>query len=365
MNENLQPQQPVAPQTPPEKPMELQQSPEMQPAPKEKLPLVSILAIVIILVAIAGYVALASFYDLWPFSYTEPEMEATPTPVGMLTYVNDDYGFKFRYPRGGEVIEITKDFEDRNLDQQWIDMRHPIIYRSPELVKDIETNPQRYAGDIVADAYVDILDNEIGLIDMEVDNIGKQFDDRKEKLEWIFFGDISATKATVTTPSHPDWIWTGIFIETGNHLVKISNGAILERAEAFKDFYESFEFDMSKWKTYSSSTYNYSVTYPPEWTVAQYSPEDVEIKVAGPYAISVLIKVLNLKEFDDAYGEATVAAEEITLDSGFTAFRFEKELEIGITVVITYLRLGQDYLVLRHGPGTSQAEQVIQSLQIN
>jgi len=73
------PNQPVEPQPEQQIPVQPEQPVMM---PKEKPPIFSILALVIVLVAIGGYIALASFYDLWPFSYEEPVIEASPTPDG-------------------------------------------------------------------------------------------------------------------------------------------------------------------------------------------------------------------------------------------------------------------------------------------
>jgi len=198
MDQNIPTQQPpVTPQTPP-----VQQSPIMESVP-EKKPIFSIIAGVIVIVAIAGYIALASFYNLWPFSYTEPEMEATPTP------------------RAG------------------------------------------------------------------------------------------------------------------------------------------IESDMSDWKTYNNSTYGYSVSYPPKWTVAEFSPKHV---VIGSGDDLMAIRLTSLSEFSEYYGKA-VPEETITLTSGLTAYRFITIEETAV-IVVTYVEHEGGYLLATYLVDNAQAKQIVQSLEI-
>lgn len=192
MDQNIPTQQPpVTPQTPP-----VQQPPTMESVP-EKKPIFSIIAGVIVIVAIAGYIALASFYNLWPFSYTEPEMEATPTP------------------RAEEVM-----------------------------------------------------------------------------------------------------------------------------------------------KTYNNSTYGYSVSYPPKWTVAEYSPKRVVIGVGND---AVAIRLMSEQEFNSEYGKAE--PEEITLANGVTAYRFTT-IEETAEIIATYVEHENGYLLATYLADRSQANKIVQSLEI-
>lgn len=350
MEQNIPTQQPpVAPQTPP-----VQQPPVIETMPKDKPPIFSIIAGVIVIVAIAGYIALASFYDLWPFSYTEPEMEATPTPAGSLYYDNKDYGFSFTYPRAGEVTDIDVG---------------AINYKSPELVKDIKENPENYTGDIPGDAFVKVIDSESGsfnAIESEVSVVGTQFDDREERIENIFLDEnIPAIKATVWSPSHPEWEWVGIFIERGSYFVVIENGANIERKEEFEDFYNSFDFYYENWKTYNSSTYGYRIVYPPEWTVAEFSPENVRISLVLPIVSShLMIRYMTEGEFL-AEAETLTDAKAITLESGQSAYRFERDLDIDV-MVYTYIKFGEkNYFVMSHIKSKSESEQMVQSFKFN
>ena len=340
-------QQPsVTPQTPP-----VQQPPTMESVP-EKKPIFSIIAGVIVIVAIAGYIALASFYNLWPFSYTEPEMEAVPTPRAgevMKTYTNEDYGFKFEfeYPSGGEVVMLDYGV---------------LAYKGSELVKDIEEHPGRYAGDAPGDAFITIADINV---DQTIRDAGSQFNDREEEIEQITINGVPATKATVWATSSPDWIWKGIFIESGYNdiIVYIGNGSNLEGDKEFEQLYKSFELiesDMSDWKTYNNSTYGYSVSYPPEWTVAEYGPKRV---VIGSGSDTMAIRLMSLSEFSEYYG-AVVPEETITLTSGLTAYRFVTIEETAV-IVVTYVEHEGGYLLATYLVDRAQAEQIVQSLEIN
>ena len=205
-----------------------QNIPIQRPSP-EKPPMFSVLATIIVIVAIAGYIASASLYNLWPFSYTGPELEAILIPRvtdTMKTYTNDEIGFQFEHPKGGEVEKLATEI-------------NKIVYRSPELVEDIRVNPERYTGDVVADVYVDVIEG--GFVGDIVEAIGIQFDDREEEMETIDIDGVSAIKAMVWTGSDLDWVWIGVFIEAGDNLIKIENGASVDRPKIFEDFYKSFK----------------------------------------------------------------------------------------------------------------------------
>ena len=71
-------------------------------------------------------------------------------------------------------------------------------------------------------------------------SFGSQFEDRKSTEEKIEINGVSADLVTVTTKSFPNWYGRMVFIDHGDFIYQISNGAIKD--DRFEDFYKSFKF---------------------------------------------------------------------------------------------------------------------------
>jgi len=79
-------------------------------------------------------------------------------------------------------------------------------------------------------------------VDNLIDGIGSQFregDKRSESRSTFMLNGREATLTTVTTLDHPDWYSQSVFVQNGNIIYGLSNGAI--RDPNFELFYRSFK----------------------------------------------------------------------------------------------------------------------------
>ena len=88
---------------------------------------------------------------------------------------------------------------------------------------------------------ITIHENGSKTIDEAIAMYGTQFTDRAEKRTQVTFGDITATKAVITTPTYPEWQLVAIvFADDKDRVFVIENGAVNDIA--FDAFYQSFYF---------------------------------------------------------------------------------------------------------------------------
>lgn len=89
---------------------------------------------------------------------------------------------------------------------------------------------------------LNVYDSSATTIDTIISDMGKQFQDRKEKREevvvWAGGAKIKAIKAVVTTPQVSDWLYELVIFERKGKIIAIGNGAIKD--SDFELFYNSF-----------------------------------------------------------------------------------------------------------------------------
>jgi len=211
--------------------------------PKQSNFLVILLSILLIIsVAIAGFFAfqtrklvkeltiLKSKEKIVSVATTEPTVEpvatnsasATPdTTANWKTYTDPKQRFLIKYPATWRIV-------------------------AGDL---FGTGPKEIAEDVLwAVNNFDINTNTMNKI---VDDLGKQFPNRKQTINKIKVGNLNATQVVTTTPTIVDWYSETIIFEDADTIFTISNGAIndtnlqkmvgVPSGTTFKDFYSSFK----------------------------------------------------------------------------------------------------------------------------
>lgn len=141
------------------------------------------------------------------------------------TYKNEEYGFEIKYPSDW-IFQ-----ESREGNKVW----------EKDVVKPVRsvsfgTLGSKQGGYIwIVEFYrkPSELENDIALI-------GNQFSDRKEIRKNIKINNYDALLVTVTTNTYEDWISESVYLNKGDRLFVIKNGAIED--VRFKGFYKSFRF---------------------------------------------------------------------------------------------------------------------------
>ena len=138
------------------------------------------------------------------------------------TYTDSNYSFSIKYP-----TRLSGDTED------W-------IYKVIPVGGTLETisfgPPSSAQGGYVWG--ITIANNTT--LDGAIEAQGKQWSDRVESKKDVKVGGYDAILATVTTPSHPEWISKVVYLDKNGTIYKISNGAVDN--SAFESFYSSFQF---------------------------------------------------------------------------------------------------------------------------
>lgn len=168
---------------------------------------------------------------------TQPVVSPTPTayqsPIPTIdpianwkTYTGEKYGFSIKYPAGWRVVDT-------------LDVSGSVGFGPKEIGEDV-----LWA--------INIFDTSVNSINNVVDDLGKQFTDRKQITNKISVNGNSATRVITTTATIPDWYYETIIFETGNKIITISNGAIKDEnlpfnrgvpvGTTFGQFYSTFKF---------------------------------------------------------------------------------------------------------------------------
>lgn len=149
-----------------------------------------------------------------------PEGRVSTVPVSWQTYRSDD-GFSVRYPETWHVVSEfdatrvplsvsfgTGTYGARGYDGEWFVTVYDAAERDAEVV---------------------------------IDGMGDQFVDRQVSMERVTIDGTLARKVTVTTPTHPEWVYEAIVVEQGGYVYFVHNGAVPK--DGFDAFYSSFRFE--------------------------------------------------------------------------------------------------------------------------
>lgn len=162
-------------------------------------------------------------------SIAQPTLAPTATPSqstlsGWNTYTNSNQGFKIQYPNKVASTRFTEEWVYEEYDTS-----------STDFSVGFGTPPSKPGGYIWG---INVYQNA-NLEDL-IKQAGSQFDDREESRENITVDRTPALLVTVTTNQYADWISKVVYIQKGNKIYAIGNGAI-DMAE-FDSFFNSFEF---------------------------------------------------------------------------------------------------------------------------
>jgi len=216
------PQVPEVPQvvpatpTPPITPVETSTFVPESPKKSSPLMIIAIILAVIAVLAVVAYVFGAKLFAPTPTPTPIAIVTPSPTPdvtASWKTYTNTAVGFSVKYPSNWRLVgtETSTDM---------------IGFGPSNVGQDIQWGINIYSGKTA---------------DQIIAEMGKQFGtDRKVQQEQITVNGLSATKVTVTTPSIPTWIFQQILITSGDKIIALSNGAIIDAN--FDNFYNSFKF---------------------------------------------------------------------------------------------------------------------------
>jgi len=144
---------------------------------------------------------------------------------------------------------LTKDWKTYTDSKQRFSIKYPSTWRiiSGDF---FGTGPKEIGEDVLWGVNTfDINTNPMSKI---IDDLGKQFADRKQTKNEIKVGNLNATQIITTTPTFDDWYSETIIFEDADTIFTVSNGAIkdsnLEEMTGvpagitFKDFYSTFKF---------------------------------------------------------------------------------------------------------------------------
>jgi len=130
-----------------------------------------------------------------------------------------------------------------------VQMKYPPNWKFKELNLGFTVGPKEIAEDYLWGVnYYSTQDQSLTNL---MDDIGDQFEDRKQTSESFSLNGYPATRVTTTTPSIPDWHSEIIIVEYGQSLITVSNGAISDeklptmpgtpKGITFADFYNTFK----------------------------------------------------------------------------------------------------------------------------
>ncbi len=149
-----------------------------------------------------------------------------PTDVAMAwqTY-RSSYGFEIQYP---PVWKIVSELGSKKVS-------YPTTILLSVSFGTGTFGNEGYDGELFVSAY----DKQSISVEQYIKDMGKQFSDRQEKRENLTLNGVPAVKVTVTTPSHPSWIYEAVIVEQQDRFYVMSNGAV--KRDSFTDFYKSFK----------------------------------------------------------------------------------------------------------------------------
>lgn len=141
-------------------------------------------------------------------------------PQEWVNYTSTNYNLSFFYPKGWSINDSVYDSEQ------------------PRGYMGIGLTPPNITEDILWGILV--YKNSDTTVDKIIDGMGKQFADRKVQKEKIIINGLTATKATVTTATNPDWYSEIIIFSKDAKIYEVSNGAVKD--DKFATFYNSISF---------------------------------------------------------------------------------------------------------------------------
>lgn len=132
-------------------------------------------------------------------------------------------------------------------------IRYPSTWRSASLGENgIGFGPKEIGEDVLWG--IDVFDKATISVNKVIDELGKQFPDRKQTKNNISINGVSASQVITTTVTIPNWYLETIIFETGGNIITISNGAIKDEDLSkmpgvpentlFKDFYSTFRSNL-------------------------------------------------------------------------------------------------------------------------
>lgn len=179
----------------------------------------------VVLVIALGYLVWAqnTAPDTTDYSTAVTKKTTANETADWKTYTNSTFGFSIKYPT--RLVSEISDWEFKELPVSGVDNLLLSVGFRPSTLKE----DYRWGANVYGKA--------TGLESL-IKDIGDQFSDRKEKRETITVGGMVATLVTVTTPSMTDWVDREVFIESGDYIFSIGNGAVNQ--SEFDLFYKSF-----------------------------------------------------------------------------------------------------------------------------
>jgi hypothetical protein len=147
----------------------------------------------------------------------------------------------------------TSNWETYSNESAGFSIKHPVGWRKVETENWTGFGPQEIGEDVLWG--VSFYNKSEKTIAQIKDDVGKQFDDRKQTEETITLDGLTAIKVVTTTNQFADWYSVVIIIDNGNMLYSIGNGAQTDTALnemlakrtgqdydiTFEDYYTSFK----------------------------------------------------------------------------------------------------------------------------
>lgn len=168
-------------------------------------------------------------------------------------------------------------------------IKYPTGWRTVESKNNVGFGPQEIGEDVVW--VIQFYNKSEKTITQLVDEIGKQFPDRKQTEEIISLDGLYATKVTTTTNKFANWYSVSIIIDSGNMLYAISNGAQTDKALnemianktgkssniSFDNFYASFKQINTSTPAIKTTTKKLNYSVPTEWTTVTDSSNSFQL----------------------------------------------------------------------------------------
>lgn len=154
-----------------------------------------------------------------PSVVSPPVSSISPQVSGWKIYSNPNYGFAVEYPsflgNSSEAWQYEEFFDSKNPSVAF----GPVSSKPGGYMWGISIYPKQPVSQLIK-------------------QVGSQFSDRKEAISQVTISHLPALLVTVTTSKNPTWVSKTVYIESGDKLFVLSNGAT--GLGQFDAFYKSF-----------------------------------------------------------------------------------------------------------------------------